>query len=170
MMMSATTESPIRDQSEDGGGSGASEALLVEQLALATRELRRKEAEGGRTEDLGAVVRSLRRTLASIAERGDVQDLSRADFTVKCPQRESLELWYRGQKLPADVRLLRESLGAAGVSLRPGQVLLADREWARRVIEESLLELSLEEFRVRERKTSLLRSLHDLSAASTRLS
>ena len=167
-MRLAVTESPIRGQNEDWGGSGASEALLVEQLALATRELREKEAEGGRTEELRAVVRSLRRTLATIAERGAVWDLSRADFTVRSTDLESLELWYQGRKLPADVRLLRRTLGMAGICLEPGQVLLADPEWARRAIEETLVGLSLEEFRLRERKTALLRALHDASHSSTR--
>jgi len=169
-MLFAMTESPLHDRKEDWGGSRASEALLVEQLALATRALRMKEAEGGRTEEIRAVVRSLRRTLASIAERGGLWDLSRADFTVRYTDLEGLELWYRGRKLPANVRLLRETLEAGGVCLEPGQVLLADREWAGRVIEESLVGLSLEEFRIRERKTALLRALLDVSDSSTRLS
>lgn len=165
-MMLASTESLTHSHNENWGGSAASEATLIEQLALATRELRTREAVGDRTEEIRAVIRSIRSTLTSIAERGEVQDLSRADFTVRCPEPGSLELWYRGRRLSADVRLLRETLGTAGVSLRPGQVLLADREWARRVIEESLVGLSLEELRLREGKAALLRALHDVSGAS----
>ena len=169
-MRIAETEGPIREQNEDWTGSGASEALLLEQLAVATRELRAKEAEGGRTEDIPSVIRSLRRTLASLAERGAVQDLSKAEFTVRCPELECLELWYRGRKLPAEGRLLRKALRAAGLRLQPGQVLLADREWARHAIEESLVGLTLEEFRVREGKAALLRALHDVSPSSNSLS
>jgi hypothetical protein len=170
LMRIAEAEGPIREQNEDWVGAGASEALLLEQLAVATRELRAKEAEGGRTEEIHAVIRSLRRTLASLAERGAVQDLSKAEFSVRCPDSENLELWYRGRKLPAEGRLLRKTLRAAGVRLLPGQVLLADREWARHAIEESLVGLTLEEFRVREGKATLLRALHDVSPASTCLS
>ena len=159
-MMIATAEDRRSDRKE-GWRTCAREALLVEQLARATRELRTREAQGGPTEKIRAVIRSLRRTLASIAERGGVWDLSRADFALKCTEPEKLELWYRGRKLPVDVRLLGQPLGTAGVCLEPGQVLLADREWVKQVLEESLVGLTLEEFRVRERKTALLRALHD---------
>lgn len=161
-MMVVTTGSPIQKATEAWIGSGASEALLVEQLAHATRELRTREAEGGGTDGIRPVIRSLRRTLTFIAERGGVQDFSGAEFAVRCPGPESLELWHRGRKVSADVPLLRQTLRTAGVRLQSGQVLLADREWVRQSIEESLLELSLEELRIRQEKTSLLRALHDV--------
>ena len=117
-----------------------------------------------------AVIRSLRRTLASIAELGSALDLSRSEFAVKCPTWEEMELWRRGRKLPVNVRAFRKALETAGVQLQPGQVLLADREWARRMIEESLVTLSLEELRLREGKAILLRALHDVSAPPAHLS
>ena len=168
--MFAATEGPLHDQNEDGDAPGAPEALLVEQLALATRQLRTREAEGRRTDEVRAVIRSLRKTLASIAEHGCVPDLESSEFSVKCPAPGIIELWHRGRKLPADVRAFREALESAGVQLQPGQVLLGDRQVARRLVEESLVALSLEEFRIREGKTVLLRALHGVSAPSAHLS
>ena len=62
----------------------APEAVLVDQLVRATRELRARQASGGRTEDVRSVVRSLRTTLASVARNGSALDLSQAEFTVSC--------------------------------------------------------------------------------------
>ncbi len=168
--MLTATEAQVQHQHQAWEAPGASEALLVEQLASATHALRVREAERGRTDELRAVVRSLRKTLAAIAEHGCVPDLERSEFSVKCPGPGSMELWHRGRMLPADVRVFRDALESAGVQLQPGQVLLADRQFARRLVEKSLLALSLEEFRIREGKTALLRALHGVSGPSARLS
>lgn len=168
--MVAVTEGPLHFQNEEWDAPAAPEALLVEQLAVATRELRTRQSEGGRIDQVRAVIRSLRKTLASIAEHGSVPELERSDFSVKCAAPGRIELWHRGRKLLADVRAIREALESAGVRLQPGQVLLADRELARRLVEESLVALSLEEFRIREGKTVFLRALHGVSASSAHLS
>jgi hypothetical protein len=145
-------------------------ALLVEQLAFATHELRSREAEGGRVEEMRVAIRTLRRTLASVAMHGSVKDLSRSEFSVKCPAPKEMELWHRGRKLPVNARVFRDPLEAAGVELQPGQVLLADREWAREMVEESLAALSLEELRIRDGKDVLMRTLQDNPPPSTHLS
>jgi len=142
----------------------APEALLIEQLARATSELRRREAAGGDTRDVRAVIGCLRNTLAEIAEQGSVPEVTDDDYAVMCPARGELEVRHRGGKLPVDARIFLEDLGAAGVDLEPGQVLLADRDWARRKIEESLVGLTLEEVRIREAKGALLRALQGVPA------
>lgn len=168
--MFATTGGPSSDPDEEGRGSGVPEALLIEQLASATRELRTRESREGRSEELRALVRSLRHTLASIAGRRSVPEPGKSDYSVKCSAPEVLELWHRGRKLPVRAPAIREALGSAGVRLQPGQVLLADREWARHRIEESLVGLSLEEFQIREGKAVLLRALNDHSPPTTHFS
>jgi len=168
--MVGPTGNPTSDPDKEGKVSGAPEALLIEQLASATCELRTREGQEGRSEELRALVRSLRHTLASVAGRRSVLEPAESDYSVKCSAPEAMELWHRGRKLPVRPRAIREALGSAGVRLQPGQVLLADREWARRRIEESLVGLSLEEFRIREGKAALLRALNDASAPSTRFS
>ncbi len=60
----------------------APEALLIEQLARATSELRRREAAGGDTRDVRAVIGCLRNTLAEIAEQGSVPEVT--DDDSKC--------------------------------------------------------------------------------------
>jgi hypothetical protein len=132
-----------------------SDALLIDQLARATRELRVREAEGRRTEGVRAVIRSLRETLS----RGGVID---SDFLLKRSAEGEIELWHRGRRTPICTRVLRDAFETAGVDLEPGQVLLAERELARRAIEESLVRYSLQEFRLREVKASLLRATQEL--------
>ena len=138
------------------------EALLVDQLARATRELRAREAEGRHTDAVRAVVRSLRRTLARVAEHGSALNSSGSEFMIKVPYRNEIELWHRSTMLPIETQPLRHALEAAGVALEPGQALLADSELARPAIEESLVACSLKEFRLRETKSALLRTLVDL--------
>lgn len=145
---------------------GAAEALLVEQLARATRELQFQEALGGRTGEIRAVVRSLRSTIALMAERGSVLDRSDPEFRVKCLPHREPELWHGRQKLPVQSGLLRRTFEKAGVTLEPGQLLVADRDLATRLVEESLVAFSLQELRIREAKNTLLLSLRDPSMSS----
>lgn len=134
----------------------------MDQLARATRELRVLEAEGRCTEEVRAVVRSLRRTLARMAEHGSWLDSAGSEFLIKAPRRNEIELWHGDTMLPIETQPLRHALESGGVVLEPGQALLADPELARQVIEESLVTCSLKEFRLRQTKSALLRTLVDL--------
>lgn len=121
--------------------------------------MRAREAQGRRTDVAQAVILSLRETLAWMAEHGSIVDPNASDFVVKTTSEGELELWHRGRRMPVLPQPLQEVLGAADVALEPGQMLLADRGFARRIIEESLVRYSLEEFRLREIKSALLRTL-----------
>jgi hypothetical protein len=156
--MMRMVERPEETQAEPN--PPAPEALLIDQLAQATRELRASEALGKRSDGVRAVIRSLRRTLAAMAERGTTPDLGEVDFAVVCPREGEPDLRFQGRKLPVQGRLLRDCLGRAGIRLQPAQVLLMDPELGRRCVEESLVMLSVEEFRIRQAKASLLQSLH----------
>ena len=97
-------------------------------------------------------------------------DCGESDFVIRARGREGIELWRGGTKLPVESRALREALESGGVVLLSGQALLADPELAREVMEESLVQCSLEEFRLREKKSLLLRNLVDLPAPSAQAS
>jgi len=99
-------------------------------------------------------------TLASVARNGSALDLSQAEFTVSCRSDHELELRFKGRALPVSASVMRDTFARAGIRLQPGQTILADREVARRCIEETLMALSLDEFRIREAKSVLLQSLH----------
>ena len=151
------------------GGRGAqtvrvpgAEALLVEQLARATRELRVREAQGRRSDVPRAIVLSLRKTLSWIAEHGCVPNPDAFEFVVRVSPEGEWELRHRGQKTPVLPERLREDFAAAGVALEAGQILLADRDLARRIVEESVVAYSLEEFRLRVAKAALLRTLSEV--------
>jgi hypothetical protein len=137
------------------------EGLLLEQLARATTERSSGGAEDRCSEQTGGVIRSLRNTLAWVAERGAVPDPSSPGYVVTVSQEEVVELWRRVRKLRTETRVLRNSFERAGVRLQPGQGILADRDLARLWVEESLVALSLEEFRLRQAKAELLRSLDE---------
>jgi hypothetical protein len=143
------------------------EALLVEQLARATRELRVREAQGCRTDVARAVVLSLRKTLSWMAEHGCVPNPDAFEFVVRVSPEGESELRHRGQTIPILPERLREDFAAAGVALEAGQVLLAERDLARRIVEESIVAYSLEEFRLRVAKAALLRTLSDVRAPIT---
>jgi hypothetical protein len=121
-----------------------------------------REAGGGETREVRAVIGCLRNTLKLVAEQGNVPDLTGPDFSVACPAPGEIEVRHLGGKLPVDARCFLRDLGAAGVDLVPGQVLLVDRDWARRKIEESLVGLTREEVRIREAKSALLRALAEI--------
>lgn len=161
--MIATVADSTRGQTADPGHAPTAEALLVEQLAHATRQLRVLEFERRRTDVARSVIRSLRKTLSWIAEHGSVLDPSASDFVIKVSPNEGPELWYRGRRIPICPQPLREALELTGLELEPGQVLLSDQELARRIVEESLVRYSLEEFRLREMKSALLRTLEEAS-------
>jgi hypothetical protein len=165
--MVAATADRTQGWTADPGHAPQVEALLVEQLAQATRQLRIQESERRRTDVVRAVVLSLRKTLSWMAEHGSTLDSTGSEFLIKAPYRNGIELWHRGAMLPIETQPLRHALKTAGVELEPGQALLADLELAREVIEESLVTCSLEEFRLRERKSALLRTLVDLPAQPT---
>ena len=99
-------------------------------------------------------------TLASVARNGSALDLSQAEFTVSCRSDHELELRFKGRALPVRASVMRDAFERAGIQLQPGQTILAYREVARRCIEETLMALSLDEFRIREAKSVLLQSLH----------
>ena len=138
---------------------GAGEALLIEQLAQATRELRMREAEGRRTEEVDAISRSLRRTLQAIANHGNILEYGGAEFLLKCTVSGELELWRGGKRLGMKCGSLRAMFDKAGVHVEPGQLILVDNSLARRAAEESLVALTLEELRIREEKKALLLAL-----------
>jgi len=144
------------------------DAHLIEQLARATRELRAREAAGQRPDAGRAVIQSLRNTLSRMAERGSGLDPDASDFWVKRSSEGEIELWRRGKKLPICARHLEGAFEAAGVVLEPGQMILADPELVRRSVEESLLGYALQELRLRETKSELLRVTHELNADSAR--
>jgi len=155
--MMRTVERPVETKPK----ASSPAALLIDHLAQATRELRAKEALGGPTDAIRAVIRSLRRTLAIVAERGATPDPAGVEFAVVPTREGEPELRFRGRKLPVQGRLLRESLDAAGVRPQPAQVLLVDSELGRRCVEEALVMLSVEEFRIRQAKAALLRALQE---------
>lgn len=166
--MVAATADRTQGWSADPGHAPQVEALLVDQLARATRQLRIQESERRRTDVVRAVVLSLRKTLSWMAEHGSVLNPAGPEFLIKAPYRNEIELWHRDTMLPIETQPLRHALEAAGVALEPGQALLADPELARQVIEESLVTCSLKEFRLRETKSALLRTLVDLPAFPAR--
>ena len=143
------------------GDGAANEALLVEQLAEATRQLRARETEGRRTEIVRAVVNSLRMTLGSIAQKGTVEDPSVALFVLKSKGPEELEFWHRGKKLRGPFLVLEEAIRESGIRLRPGQIVILHGDLAQRAIEASLIGLAQEELRLREAKRALLLALSE---------
>jgi hypothetical protein len=159
--MEMTVERPEAFQAQPS--PRAAEALLINQLAQAARELRATEALGRRSDRIRAVIRSFRRTLGMIAERGATPDLAELEFAIVCTGEGDPELRSRGRKLPVQGGFLRDCLSGAGVRLQPAQMLLADPDLVRRCVEESLVRLSVEEFRVRQAKADLLQTLQKCS-------
>jgi len=168
-MMASVIDFP-RGRRADPSPSRRTDALLIEQLARATRELRAREAEGRPSDSVRAVVASLRNTLARMAERGVVFRPDPREFVVRRDHGGEMELWHRGKRLSISPEPLPEAFEAAAVEVEPGQVLLADRELVRRVAQESLLGYTLRELRLREAKADLFRALEDLGAGSDRQS
>lgn len=150
--------------------NSSQESPLLEQLARATTELRTREAEGQGTEAVRAVIRSLRRTLARQAELKKDPDPRSADLVMRVLAEGEAELWHRGIRIPVDSRPLRDAFLEAGVAPASGQALLVDPELARHAIEESLVEWSLQELRLRRTKSLLLRTLVDLPTLPSRVS
>lgn len=144
----------------------AAEALLIEQLARATRELRAREAEGRRAGEVRAVIRCLRHTLSRMAQCGSVPDPEPSDFWVQTSPEGEIEVWHRGKRLPLCDRQLEGAFEASGVVLEPGQRILVVRDLVRRSVEESLLNYALQEFRLREAKADLLRVTEELRGPS----
>lgn len=167
--MASVIEFP-RGQRAEPCPSPRADALLIEQLARATRELRVREAERQPSDVVRAVIKSLRNTLARMAQLGTVFRPDPRDFVVRRDPGGEVELWHRGRRLSISPEPLREAFEAAAVEVEPGQVLLADRELVRRVAQESLLGYTLRELRLREAKADLFRALEDLGAGSVRQS
>lgn len=94
-----------------------------------------------------------------MADLGSGLDRPSGDYTLRCLGAAELELWHRGRKLPVKGEMLRGAFDRAGIQLKPGQGLLLDRELARRVIEETVVLLTLDEVRIREAKNILCLSL-----------
>jgi hypothetical protein len=143
------------------------DAHLVEMLARATRELREREAAGQRSDAVRAVIRSVRKTLSRMAERGTVPDPDASDFWVQCSSDEEIELWHRGKRLPIRARYFESAFESAGVVLEPGEWILADPELVRGGVEDSLLACALQELRLREMKAELFRVADELNVAAT---
>jgi hypothetical protein len=160
-MVALIAESPL-GRSADPCPVPRGEALLVEQLGRATRELRIREAEGSRSDVVRAVIRSLRNTLSWVAEHGNVFDPDHCDFVVKRAAGGEIELWNRARKVPICPQPLGEAFRTAGVEPEPGQIILAHPELVRWTVDESLVSYSLQELRLRQIKAALLRTTEDL--------
>lgn len=101
-------------------------------------------------------------TPACMERSADVRQQSEAGTSVSCLENRDFELRIQGRSIPVKASVLRDAIEGAGIRLEPGQTVVTDRDLTRRCIEETLVALSLEEFRLREAKTMLLQALSRL--------
>lgn len=168
--MMATQRTPARPESAGSACGSGEESILTEQRARWAEVVRDREAQGQSTHRARAVLRSLENTMTRMAKSGGSLVFAETDFVIRAPGREEIELWRGRTKLPVDPRVLREALEDGGVQLVPGEAIFADPDLVRQVTEETLVQCSLEEFRLREKKSLLLRNLVDLPDPSAKAS
>lgn len=99
-------------------------------------------------------------TLACMGRRTSARQPSDAGMSVACLENQGFELRIQGRAIPVKASVLRDAVASAGIRLEPGQTIVPDRDLSRRCIRETLVDLSLEEFRLREAKSMLLQALY----------
>jgi hypothetical protein len=131
---------------------------LAEGLIGAQERASLERAKGREPRMALAVIRSLRRTLASIVQLRDPRVVGATGFLLTVSSEGEPVVRHVGRTLLIPGSLVRELFKEAGAELGAGQVILLDPEVAKSMIEDALAALSREEAGLREEKSKLLQA------------
>lgn len=129
---------------------------LAGQLLEATRRWDWAKAEGRDSRTLEAVVQSLRQTLGCYVQLRSPRELGPKSFVLLVDNEGSSQVRQGDQTLPVGDAHVRHLFEEAGVELHPGQAIVLAPRIVRLVGEEALVEIGVEEARIRDQKRKLV--------------
>lgn len=114
-------------------------SILAEQIGRARAVALKKGPKGPEERHIEAVIESLRKTFACVAEGYDPRELgARAGFVCDADDRLQHFLRLHGRPVPVDGVWVEHLLSLAGVELVPGQAILVEPALAREMVETAL--------------------------------
>lgn len=131
-------------------------STLADQWFHATGRMSEERAKGREATTVQGIVRSLRMTLASIAQHRDPREVGATGFVCLTDQASEPVVRHAGRALPVSSSYLKHLFGDAAVKLAPGQAILLDAAFVRQVVEEALAAIGREEAEIRDQKKKLV--------------
>jgi hypothetical protein len=141
--------------------------LINDQILQAQVQFEAQNHRGENTEGTRILLRSLRLSLRAFSSGVDLDDEAATSFILLVSVEGQVLLRRDSHLVELFGPYFESLLRNAGVVLVPGQALLVEPEFAKRVIEESLGEVAAEESRL-ERKRADLLTAHKQSAGTWR--